>query len=164
MKIVLLAVFLLCLVDGNVARQNQRFIVRVARFTYPDVNGAVDRCSGTAISNRHVLTTATCVTPLFDRQQILVRYAMDDLFCKFSWNLSEFTKFYLPTFHSQPYRTTSFNSSQLSNQSESSSKRCVDLCEFSASKIFQNSQCFASSGARDADGTFPSHANYKPSD
>jgi hypothetical protein len=83
MKIVLLSVFLLSLIDGNVARQNQRFVVRVARFTYPDIHSAVDRCSGTTISNRHVLTTANCVTPLFDRQSILVRYAMDDSMSKF---------------------------------------------------------------------------------
>ena len=38
-----------------------RFIVNVKEFTVPDVSEANFRCVGSVISDRHVLTTSSCV-------------------------------------------------------------------------------------------------------
>ena len=84
MKLSWLAVFML-LVNQSIA-QDFRFIVRVSHYTPPDINGAIDRCSGTVIAERHVLAPASCVTPVRNERSIVVRKFVGNLICKLNFD------------------------------------------------------------------------------
>lgn len=55
------SIFLLAL-NHESSAQNERFIVNVNEFNSRDLSVSRFRCSGTIITNRHVLTTAACAT------------------------------------------------------------------------------------------------------
>jgi hypothetical protein len=71
----LLTFTLLCTLISLGAAQTElsKFIVRVAHYRLPDLSTADNRCFGTVVSQFHVLTAASCVTPIGATHGIAVR-------------------------------------------------------------------------------------------
>lgn len=55
----------------------ERFIVTVTEYVSGNFNGAVGRCPGTIITDRHVLTTADCATPTNNSMLLGIRINFD---------------------------------------------------------------------------------------
>lgn len=56
-----LLIFLISLQGVFTQPSASRFILNVAHYTLPDLETAENRCVGTVITERHVLTAASCV-------------------------------------------------------------------------------------------------------
>ena len=67
---------LLCFMirHGSAQSEPLRFMPQVAHYRIPDLTTAVDKCIGTRVSRFHVLTTATCITPIGATTGIAVRF------------------------------------------------------------------------------------------
>jgi hypothetical protein len=57
-----LVIFLFLIHQSACQPSASRFILNVAHYTLPDLETAENRCVATVITDRHVLTTATCVS------------------------------------------------------------------------------------------------------
>lgn len=55
------AIAILALIYRVDCQLTNRFLVDIAHFTSGNISTAVVQCAGTVISQRHVITTATCV-------------------------------------------------------------------------------------------------------
>lgn len=54
-------IFLVILCQSHA--QEERFIAIVTEYVSGNLGSAVERCPGTIITNKHLLTTAACATP-----------------------------------------------------------------------------------------------------
>ncbi|XP_037042380.1 snake venom serine protease-like [Bradysia coprophila] len=70
-----LPIFLIFLCEQGLAQE--RFIAVVTEYVRGNFSGAVARCPGTIITDRHVLTTAACATPTNDSFLLGIRINFD---------------------------------------------------------------------------------------